>query len=617
MKLAPPALTSTLMAVFLAGPTWAETAVTGPGDAVFVLSVGYPHAPKKDSLRYPAWDAARFVETVAGVYDPDGTQSQRYALLADFRSAADRDLFAHHAVRPPTRAALERAVEDLNRRMDAVRSTGQRPVLLFFYAGHGDVGSGNMGRVYLRPPGREPGAGVGEALTANGLRQLVLERTRAERVHVMVDACNAYFLLKSRGRVSSSRQSRRQGRLGRRFAARLPKVGVVLSTSGVANVYESRTLQGGLFSHVLRSAIAGAGDLDGDGAVSYAELTAFFDEAFQGVVNRDRFSPQVYVQPPRQDAEWGASWQTAAMLSLPGDPALGVRLEAGTRRHLFVTDGRGLRLAEIHHDGETPLRLWLPAAAARGNERPLVVHAVDSDGTARAMGRVNPQAGWQTPGAAADDGLDPRGVTEDVVRQMFLRPTGRSRLAELAGAEARARREAVVAERARDDYFGLRTTVGATGRLGGSVRGLGLAPTVGIEARGERRRLVYGVGGHVALPTATDSRAGDGSVSTYTLGLDGVLGWAWPLGPVQLDPRAMMGAAFRVQDGDRVAYGVRGAVGADAIFYLPTDTDWALALQTRVGPEYLLNVRDAAGRTAADLGWVWTVSLGADLELPR
>ncbi len=596
----------------------AETDLPSASDAVFVLSVGYPHAPRKESLRYPAWDAARFVEAVAGVYDPDGTHQARYALLADFRSTADRDLFAHHAVRPPTRASLVRAVEDLNRRMDAVRTTGARPVLLFFYAGHGEVGSGNMGRVYLRPGGRDAAPGVGEALTANGLRQLVLERARADRVHVMVDACNAYFLLKSRGRVSSSRRSRRQGRLGRRFAARLPHVGVVLSTSGVANVYESRTLQGGLFSHVLRSAIAGAGDLDADGSVSYAEMTAFFDEAFRGVVNRDRFSPDVFVQPPRDDAAWDAPWDTAAMLALPAAPALGVRLEAGAWRHLFVTDGRGLRLAEIHHDGATPLRLWLPSAVVRGSTDPLVVHAVDGEGSARPIGTLPSGSGWQTPGDGAEAGLNARGITEDVVRQMFGEPAGRSRLSALAGAEARARRDAVLAERARDHYFGLRTTVGATGRIGGEVEGLGVAPTVGLEVRGERRRLVYGVGGHVGLPRPMASPRGDGgTVDTYTLGLDGLLGWAWPLGPVQLDPRALMGAAFRIQDGDRVAYGIRGAFGLDAVYYLPTNTDWALTVQTRVGPEYLLNVRDRDGRTAADLGWVWTVSVGADLELPR
>ncbi len=605
-----------VVALLLPATAGAESAVPQRGDAVFVLSVGYPHAPKKDSLRYPAWDAARFVEAVAGVYDPNSVHASRYALLADFRSAADRDLFAHHGVRPPTRSAMARAVEDLNRQMDAARSTGARPVLLFFYAGHGDVGSGNMGRVYLRPGGREPGPGVGEALSANGLRTLVLERTRAERVHVMVDACNAYFLLKSRGRISSSRRSRRQGRLGRRFAARLPHVGVVLSTSGVANVYESRTLQGGLFSHVLRSAIAGAGDLDGDGAVSYAEMTAFFGEAFRGVVNRDRYSPDVYVQPPHADADWDAPWSTAAVMRLPEQPAQGIHLAAGERRHVFVTDARGLRLAEIHHDGETPLRLWLPAAAVRGSAEPLVLHTVDGEGTARPVGTVDGQAGWQTPGRA--EGLEARGATDDVVRQMFRRPTGRSRMRALADAEARARRDAILAERARDHYFGLRTTVGATGRAGGGVGDLGVAPSVGIEVRGERRRLVYGVGGHVALPSEMESPDGDGgTVTTYAVGLDGVLGWALPAGPVQLEPRGLMGAAFRMQEGDRLAYGVRGALGVDMVYFLPSDTDWAVALQTRVGPEYLLNVRDRGGRTAGDLGWVWTVSVGADLELPR
>ncbi len=604
-----------LLALLWASPaSAADSPALRQSDEVFVLSLGYPHAPDKESLRYPAWDAARFVETVAGVHDPDGRARSRYALLADFRNTSDRDLFAHHALRPPTRRALERAVEDLNRQMDALRPSGKRPVLLVFYAGHGEVGEGNMGRVFLRPEGQEPGPGQGEALSANDLRQLVLERARAERIHLFVDACNAYFLMKSRGRVPSSRQSRRQGRLGRRFAQRLPGVGVVLSTSGVANVYESRTLQGGLFSHVLRSALSGAADLDGDGAVSYDEIAGFYDEAFAGVVNRDRFSPEVYVQPPREDAGWSASWAQASVLGLPKRPGQGVELLAGQARHIFVTDARGLRLAEIHHDGATPLRLWLPAPSVRGSESPLVVHQVD-EGRATALGAVPPGAGWQRPAEGTGRGLEARGVTEDVVRQMFARPTGRSRLAQVRAAVARARLEGRSAERTRDRYFGMRLSGGATGRAGGELEGLGVAPTVGVALRRESARLVLGGAATFVLPTRVE--AGQETVSTWAGVASARAGWAMPAGVLQLEPHALLGGVARVQDGDRGAYGLRAGLGVGSLFFLPWDTDWAFALETQAAAEYVFNVIHADGSRGGDLGAVWTVTAGADFEVPR
>lgn len=68
------------------------------------------------------------------------------------------------------------------REMDAARASGRRPVLFVFYAGHGDIGAGDMGQVYLRPAGSEPGPGVAEALSGADLRSLVLQRSRAERV---------------------------------------------------------------------------------------------------------------------------------------------------------------------------------------------------------------------------------------------------------------------------------------------------------------------------------------------------------------------------------------------------------------------------------------------------
>lgn len=58
-----------------------------------------------------------------------------------------------------------------------------------------------------------------------------------------------------------------------------------VSTSAEAEVYEWSELQSGVFSHAVRSGLAGAAGADGDGAVSYDELRAFVDTATSEIRN--------------------------------------------------------------------------------------------------------------------------------------------------------------------------------------------------------------------------------------------------------------------------------------------------------------------------------------------
>lgn len=589
------------------------------GDAVFALALGYPHAPGRSSLRYPAWDAARLLETLTSLHDPSGRWPGRYLLLADFRSTADRDVFGHLPLRPPTRPGLVRAVEDLNREMDAARADGRRPVLFVFYAGHGDIGAGNMGQVYLRPAGAEPGPGVAEALSGADLRSLVLERSRAERVHLMVDACNAYFLLQGRGPTPSSRRTRRQGRIGRRFAQRLPRVGALLSTSGVARVFESRVLQGGLFSHALRSGLAGAADLDGDRSLSYAELEVYFQETFRGIVNRDLYSPEVYVQAPAADARWEQAWTSARLLELPVEPARGVRLAPGEPQHVYVTDDRGLRVAEIHADGVRPAGLWLPALRESGTLR---LVALQQGGAEIPLGVLDATAwGWQAPQVEPEaEALRSRGEAERVAAQLYRHPTGASRLEELDRAHERRLSSLHEIERAQDRYLGLRVAAGAAARGGGALGALGPAPQVQVGIRRERRRWIAGLQLGAQPPAPMEPGSTDsGEVLAWSVGLLGIAGYAIPVGPVLLEPQVALGPGLRLQSGGGAAYALRAAAGAAVLIFLPWQTSWALVLQGQVGPEHLRNLSQPGQPEGAgtDVGLLWTLSLGLDLELPR
>jgi hypothetical protein len=115
----------------------------------------------------------------------------------------------------------------------------------------------------------------------------------------------------------------------------------VLSTSSAQNSHEWEAFGAGVFSHEVRSAMRGAADLDGDGAVSYEELTAFVYTANRTVLNR-RYRPRFFVRRPR------AAKKGASLIDLRG--AKGRRLIFGPKmsRHYFVETHRGVRIADLH-----------------------------------------------------------------------------------------------------------------------------------------------------------------------------------------------------------------------------------------------------------------------------
>src|SRR5205085_9455461 len=58
-------------------------------------------------------------------------------------------------------------------------------------------------------------------------------------------------------------------------AAQSKQLGILTAASSTQSAGESATLNGGYFSHVLASGLAGAADADADGTVRFGELAAF------------------------------------------------------------------------------------------------------------------------------------------------------------------------------------------------------------------------------------------------------------------------------------------------------------------------------------------------------
>jgi hypothetical protein len=308
------------------------TATAAAPVSAYAIVVGYNQSSRAGQapLRFADDDAARTFELLGA------TRAKGYLLTAFDRDsqATFRELVAE--AQPPTRAALEAAFADARRRIDLDRAAGRRTVLHFYYAGHGDIEDG-QGYVNL----------VDGRLYRRDFLALLLDGTRADRTHVIIDACKAYHLVSGRGpggvRVPTTQ----------RFAGpeRTPGVGYVLSTSSDNDAHEWSAFSGGVFSHEVRSALAGAADLDLDGSVDYEELAAFVAVANEGL-RFPRFVPDVFIQPPPDD-------QRAPVLALGEAPVRRLELAEGEAGRITLFDERGLRYADLHKAGDLRLRLAL------------------------------------------------------------------------------------------------------------------------------------------------------------------------------------------------------------------------------------------------------------------
>jgi hypothetical protein len=352
--------------------------------------------PKQAPLRYADDDGARYYELFA--------PRTRETVLLSVLDAETQSLHPGLAskTRPPTRAALQEALGRLNARMAEDRARGDNPVLYFVFTGHGKRGPAGEGTVSL----------LDGAFTRTDLYEKVIAPSRASFLHLIVDACDSYFLVNSRGAlpVAPARIEAVKSLLATRELARYPHVGAVLSTTREQESHEWSAIRSGVFSHQVRSALAGAADVNADGRVEYSELQAFVAAANQGVEDvRGRL--EVSIQPPALD-------RSTPLVDLGGEPRLGfLLLPTGLEGRLWVEDARGLRVTELHKDRERSVVLGLPLGRvyhlrATGREAPFQLSRAGA--VVDALGLP-----WR------DNAFAARGAVEDAFRdKLFSVPFG-------------------------------------------------------------------------------------------------------------------------------------------------------------------------------------------------
>ena len=386
----------TAIVVLITGARLAEA-----GHAAYALIVTNNHSGTlgRPDLQYADDDGARYHELFSTL-----APAENITLLTEF----DRDsarLFPAlvGAARPPSRANVAAAARAIAGQVAAAIRAGDTAEFYFVFAGHGDV---DRGRGFLQL--------TDGAFDAGDLEQLV-RSIQATHSHVILDSCNSFFVANPRspgGRRFATPADASAG-----LAQRVPSVGVFVSTSAEAEVFEWSTLQSGVFSHAVRSGLAGAADADHDGTVSYDELRAFVDTATAEIKN-SAFRPKVYARGP------GGDDRTALVTAAATGPRLALDAERPIR--LTIRDRDELPWIDLNKEAGAPLTLRLPASAASADE-------LDAGGATRRH-QLQLEPGAQLPPIALA-GLSPAApppaarAADAPFHALFARPFGPGALA--------------------------------------------------------------------------------------------------------------------------------------------------------------------------------------------
>lgn len=327
-----------LSALLLAAPPAPEAieAPAIPPTRSFAVVVGTTRSdrPGLPTLRYADDDAARWQE----LFTLLGAKVELLVVMDADTQARHADLAAQSRI--PSRSELQGALDRSFAAMSEARARGERTAFYFVFAGHGDLDETGQGYLVLQD-GR---------FTRGDLYERVLAASTADVNHLVLDACRAWFMVAGRGGSASSAV---REVLDQESLERYPNTGVLIATTPSAEVHEWARFEAGVFSHELRSAIAGAADADGDGRVGYPEIAGFVAAANAGVSD-PRGKLAVVALPPRINLQQAfADWNGSTVPRL--------RIESATGEPLHLEDDRGVRIADLHPEVHQALSVSVAA----------------------------------------------------------------------------------------------------------------------------------------------------------------------------------------------------------------------------------------------------------------
>lgn len=308
-----------------------------PSYAMFALIIGANASvdPGAPTLHYADDDAAKYLDLFRSL----GARTYVLTRLDDNTRRLHPQLAAEALL--PVRADFSRAVASLAHDVEQARQRRIRTVLYFVYAGHGNVADGR-GYIALEDARLDAATLDGEVVDAVG----------ADQSHFIVDACDSYFLALGRGPGGTRHEAH-----GFALGGLRPRdsVGLLLSTSSARESHEWSGFQAGVFSHEVRSALYGAADADGDGQVSYREVSAFVERANEAIPN-EQYRPNVYARAPKD---------SPVLLDLRGRLHSRINVPGARAGRYLLEDSRGVRIADFHSAQGQPAYLLRPRYTGR------------------------------------------------------------------------------------------------------------------------------------------------------------------------------------------------------------------------------------------------------------
>jgi hypothetical protein len=328
-------------------------------DALYVVAIGQNEVPTELGVKEPGLARLHFADDDAvQLYALMQSASHKaYLLTVPDVETQTRFPWAVQTAISPSRTNLDQTLAEIASAMQLDRTQGREPVLVFFYSGHG-VREGN---------GQAALALLDATLTQEYLYKNLLGALPAKYVHLIVDACHAGAVVRSRDvdatlEPLSAEDVRRY--VDEATLDRFPNVGAILASTASTQSFEWDAYRGGVFAHELLSGLRGAADVNGDGRIEYSELAAFLSAANLRVADA-RAHLEIVTTPPRTNARaplfdhQGVRGEFRLTGQSRGAWADGFRVESAS----------GARLLDVFPERDASLSLFLPA-----DERLFLLH---------------------------------------------------------------------------------------------------------------------------------------------------------------------------------------------------------------------------------------------------
>jgi hypothetical protein len=303
-----------------ASPAWAES-----GQVRFGVVVGNNQGrdPAR-GLRYAEDEIGRLAELL--------TTSGDFTDVVTLRGAGKSD--------------IEKALLQVQQRLQAAKHTGHQTLFLFYYSGHGDNEALEIG---------------GERLLLRDLRSY-LEQLNAADVRVaFVDACQS-------GALTGLKGGKRAPGYEVRLADPGQVKGMAIVTSSTANELsqESDDLKGSFFSQSIMAGLRGAADSSRDGQVTLGEVYQF---AFNRTLSNTAAS-LAGGQHPTYDYRMAGAGEVVLTRTRPRDARVAFARESGSTWSV-VSKSSGNVLAEVASSPNDDLYVAVPAGEYRFLRRTL------------------------------------------------------------------------------------------------------------------------------------------------------------------------------------------------------------------------------------------------------